>query len=293
MHITILTGGDSEREVSILSGKAVKKSLLNLGHQVDLIDIKNSELLSNKYFNTDMIFNALHGGVGENGIIQSICEINKIPYTGSGVLASALAMNKVFSKLIFKSFGINVPEGVSGIEEEIISKNNLNYPFIVKPIDGGSSIGIKIIKNKKDIDNLKLSNKEVILEPFIEGREVSVAVFNKNILGMIEINFSQKIYDYEAKYYSANTEYVIPKDLNNNICDLIYDFALKAHDALGCKGLTRADFRLDSSNNLKPFILEINTLPGLTEHSLVPKIAKNAGINFDELILMIIEDALN
>ena len=293
MHITILIGGSSEREVSLLSGKAVKKSLLHLGHSVEVIDIKNQDIFSLKDFNTDLVFIALHGGIGENGIIQSLCEFHHIPYTGSGVLASALAMNKVFSKRIFKSFGINIAEGVHGKSNTIINNNLLDYPYIIKPIDGGSSIGIYVIKNKKDINNIELLNNEILIEPFIEGREVSAAVLNNKVLGIIEIIYSEKLYDYNAKYSSKNTKYVIPKDLDNEVNYKIRDFALKAHKSLGCKGLTRADFRLDANNNLIPVLLEINTLPGLTEHSLVPKIAKNEGIDFDELISMIIEDALN
>ena len=293
MHITILVGGYSEREVSLLSGKAVKKSLLNLGHSIEVIDIKNQDIVNIKDFNTDLMFIALHGGIGENGVIQSICEFYNIPYTGSGVLSSALAMNKVLSKRIFKSFGINVAEGIHGKSNIIINNNSIGCPYIIKPIDGGSSIGIYIIKNKKDINNIKDLNNEILIEPYIEGREISATVFNNKVLGMIEIIYPERLYDYNAKYSSKHTKYIFPKDLGNEVEFEIHDFALKAHKSLGCKGLTRADFRLDINNNLKPVLLEINTLPGLTDHSLVPKIARNAGIDFDELISMIIEDALN
>ena len=293
MRITILVGGSSEREISLLSGKAVKKSLLNLGHSIEVIDIKDQDIFNLKNFNTDLVFIALHGGIGENGIIQSLCEFYNMPYTGSGVLASALAMNKVLSKRVFKSFGINVAEGIYGKSNIIINNNSIGYPYVIKPIDGGSSIGIYIIKNKKDINNVENFNNEILIEPYIEGREVSATVFNNKVLGIVEIIYPDKLYDYNAKYSSKHTKYVFPKDLNNEVEFEIHDYALKAHKSLGCKGLTRADFRLDINNNLKPILLEINTLPGLTDHSLVPKIAKNVGIDFDELISMIIEDALN
>ena len=293
MRITILVGGSSEREISLLSGKAVKKSLLNLGHSIEVIDIKYQDIFNLKNFNTDLVFIALHGGIGENGIIQSLCEFYNMPYTGSGVLASALAMNKVLSKRVFKSFGINVAEGIYGKSNIIINNNSIGYPYVIKPIDGGSSIGIYIIKNKKDINNVENFNNEILIEPYIEGREVSATVFNNKVLGIVEIIYPDKLYDYNAKYSSKHTKYVFPKDLNNEVEFEIHDYALKAHKSLGCKGLTRADFRLDINNNLKPILLEINTLPGLTDHSLVPKIAKNVGIDFDELISMIIEDALN
>tara|TARA_B100000686_G_scaffold353260_1_gene458180 strand:- start:21010 stop:21891 length:882 start_codon:yes stop_codon:yes gene_type:complete len=293
LRITILVGGSSEREISLLSGKAVKKSLLNLGHSIEVIDIKDQDIFNLKNFNTDLVFIALHGGIGENGIIQSLCEFYNMPYTGSGVLASALAMNKVLSKRVFKSFGINVAEGIYGKSNIIINNNSIGYPYVIKPIDGGSSIGIYIIKNKKDINNVENFNNEILIEPYIEGREVSATVFNNKVLGIVEIIYPDKLYDYNAKYSSKHTKYVFPKDLNNEVEFEIHDYALKAHKSLGCKGLTRADFRLDINNNLKPILLEINTLPGLTDHSLVPKIAKNVGIDFDELISMIIEDALN
>ena len=293
MHITILSGGMSEREVSLLSGKAVKDAIIQLGHDVKLININNKDVFNIKNFNTDLIFNALHGGIGENGIIQSFFEVKGVPYTGSGVLASALAMNKVFSKQIFKSIGISVAEGINGPADKIISDNALEYPYIVKPIDGGSSINIHLIKDDTDKNNFIYPKDEVLIEPFIEGREVSVAIFNKNVIGMIEIKYQDKIYDYTAKYSSDDTKYIFPTDLNKNIQSLLHENALKAHSSLGCKGITRVDFRLDSKNNFLPILLEINTLPGLTSHSLVPKIFQNAGIDFVKLISMIIEDALN
>jgi len=293
LHITILVGGSSEREVSLLSGKAVKESILNLGHTLKVIDIKDENIFSVKDLDSDLVFIALHGGIGENGIIQSLCEFHNIPYTGSGVLASALAMNKVFSKRIFKSMGINIADGIHGKSNAIINNNSLDYPYIIKPIDGGSSIGIYVIKNKKDINNIDSISDEILMEPFIEGREISAAVFNDKVIGIIEIIYPEKLYDYNAKYSSNETNYISPKDLDDEVNSKIRNFALLAHKSLGCKGLTRADFRLDTNNNLEPVLLEINTLPGLTEHSLVPKIAKNEGIDFDELISMIIKDALS
>ena len=293
MHITILSGGISEREVSLLSGEAVKKAILHLGHDVKLMNINNEDVFSIKNLNTDLIFNALHGGIGENGIIQSFFEVKGLPYTGSGVLASALAMNKVFSKKIFKSVGISIAEGINGPVGKLINSNSLKYPYIAKPIDGGSSVNINLIKDDADKSNVIGLKDEVLIEPFIEGREVSVAIFNGDVIGMIEIIYPEKLYDYAAKYSSNNTKYIFPIDLNKNIQSLLYENALKAHKSLGCKGLTRADFRLDSNNNFSPILLEINTLPGLTSHSLVPKIFKNAGIDFVKLIAMIIKDAFN
>ena len=292
MNIILLLGGFVEREVSLLSGKEVKSALSRLGHKVKTIDITKYDLLHVNTENIDLIFNSLHGGIGENGIIQSICEIKKIPYTGSNVLSSALAMNKVLSKKIFVSDGINVPKGIVAHIQDIILNDPLPRPYVVKPIDGGSSVGVEIITKDKDLNSIKFSDNQMLIESYIEGREVAVAVIDKKILGMIEITYTEDFYDYDAKYFSEKTKYFIPENLNINHKDMLKKFSMSAHKSLGCKGVTRSDFIIPYNNSDEPILLEINTLPGLTKHSLVPKIAKNAGINFDSLIEMIIKDAL-
>ena len=292
MNILLLLGGFVEREVSLLSGKEVKSALSRLGHKVKTIDITKYDLLHVNTENIDLIFNSLHGGIGENGVIQSVCEIKKIPYTGSNVLSSALAMNKVLSKKIFASDGINVPKGIVVHMQDILLNDPLPRPYVIKPIDGGSSVGVEIITKDKDLNSIKFRDNKMLIESYIEGREIAVAVIDKKILGMIEIIYSENFYDYNAKYFSEETKYFIPEGLNINYEDMVKKFSISAHKSLGCKGVTRSDFIIPYNNSDEPILLEINTLPGLTKHSLVPKIAKNAGINFDSLIEMIIKDAL-
>ena len=289
----LLLGGTTEREVSLMSGKEVKDALVRLGHQVLEFDISKNDLCSTPIDNIDLIFNCLHGGVGENGIIQSVCIMKNVPYTGSDVLSSALAMNKVLAKKIFSSEGINTPESKISNIISIIDKDPLPRPYVIKPINGGSSLGVNIIYKDTDLNIIKDSSSELLIEPYLKGREVAVAVINNKVLGMIEINYSNSFYDYNAKYKSDENNYIEPNNLGVLLKKKIGQYALAAHKALGCKGVTRSDFIIPENSDQDPSILEINTLPGLTQHSLVPKIAKNAGVNFDNLISMIIKDSFN
>jgi D-alanine-D-alanine ligase len=289
----LLLGGFTEREVSLMSGKEVKDALVRLGHQVLEFDISKNDLCSASIDNIDLIFNCLHGGAGENGIIQSVCIMKNVPYTGSDVLSSALAMNKVLAKKIFSSEGINTPEGKISNIRNILDKDPFPRPYVIKPIDGGSSLGVNIIYKDTDLNIIKDSSSELLIEPYVQGREIAVAVIKDKVLGMIEINYSNSFYDYNAKYKSNNNNYIEPDNLGILLKDKIGQYALAAHKALGCKGVTRSDFIVPENSDQDPSLLEINTLPGLTKHSLVPKIAKNAGVNFDNLISKIIKDALN
>jgi len=292
LNILLLSGGYTEREVSLMSADAVKSSLLQIGHKVTEIDISKIDFLNYSLNNFDLVFNALHGGVGENGVIQSICEFKNIPYTGSDVLASSVAMNKALAKKVFKSANINIAKSIVTNIYDIKNKEPFDRPFVIKPIDGGSSLGVNIIDKDTVLNNLKFTNKNFLVESYIEGKEVAVAVIDNKVLGMIEIKFEENFYDYKSKYESNNTKYIIPEDLSENQKTLLKNFALSAHTSLGCKGVTRSDFIVPNEESKAPILLEINTLPGLTKHSLVPKIAKNNGLSFDDLITKIIEDAL-
>ena len=289
----LLKGGVTEREVSLMSGQEVKDSLVRLGHKVLELDISKSDLCSTPIDNIDIIFNCLHGGVGENGIIQSVCIMKNIPYTGSDVLSSALAMNKVLAKKVFISEGINTPQGIISNIKNILNKDPFPRPYVIKPIDGGSSLGVNIIYKDTDLSTIKDSSSKLLIEPYVNGREIAVAVIKNKVLGMIEINYSNSFYDYNAKYKSDKNNYIKPDNLSISLKNKLEQYAISAHKALGCKGVTRSDFIVSDNLDQEPSLLEINTLPGLTKHSLVPKIAKNAGISFDDLILMIIKDALN
>ena len=292
MNILLLSGGYTEREVSLMSANAVKFSLLRIGHKVTEIDISKNEFLNYSLKNFDLVFNALHGGVGENGVIQSICEFKNIPYTGSAVLASSVAMNKALAKKVFKSVNINIAKSIVSNIYDIKNKEPFDRPFVIKPIDGGSSLGVNIIDKDTILNDLKFKDKNFLVESYIEGKEVAVAVIDNKVLGMIEIKFEENFYDYKSKYESNNTKYIIPEDLSENQKTLLENFALSAHTSLGCKGVTRSDFIVPNEESKAPVLLEINTLPGLTKHSLVPKIAKNNGLSFEDLIIKIIEDAI-
>ena len=207
MNILLLSGGYTEREVSLMSADAVKFSLLQIGHKVTEIDISKNDFLNYSLNNFDLVFNALHGGVGENGVIQSICEFKNIPYTGSAVLASSVAMNKALAKKVFKSVNINIAKSKVSNIDDIKNKEPFDRPFVIKPIDGGSSLGVNIIDKDTVLNNLKFNNKNFLVESYIEGKEVAVAVIDNKVLGMIEIKFEENFYDYKSKYESNNTKY--------------------------------------------------------------------------------------
>ena len=292
MNIVLLFGGYTERDVSIMSAKEVESSLKRLGHKVTKIDISKEDFCYYSENNIDLIFNSLHGGIGENGVIQSVCELKSIPYTGSAVLASAIAMNKVLAKKVFNSMNINTANSLVSNINDIKKNEPMERPYVIKPIDGGSSLGVNIIKKDSNLDRLELSDKNILVETYVAGKEIAVAIIENHILGMIEIQHDEIFYDYKSKYKSSRTKYVIPKNIGAYQKELLESFSLSAHKILGCKGVTRADFIVPDEPSIQPVLLEINTLPGLTKHSLVPKIAQNNGINFDDLISMIIKDAL-
>ena len=292
MNIVLLFGGYTEKDVSIMSAKEVESSLKRLGHKVTKIDPSKEDFCHYSLYNIDLIFNSLHGGIGENGVIQSICELKNIPYTGSAVLASAIAMNKMLAKKVFSSMNINTADSIVRNINDIKKSEPMERPYVIKPIDGGSSLGVNIIKKNTNLDRLELSDKNFLVESYVAGKEIAVAIIDNHILGMIEIQHDEIFYDYKSKYKSSGTKYIIPKNIGAYQRELLESFALSAHKILGCKGITRTDFIVPNEASNQPTLLEINTLPGLTKHSLVPKIAQNNGINFDDLISMIIKDAL-
>ncbi len=294
MKILLFKGGETEREVSLMTAKNVSNSLKHLGHSVEEIDTKSNNLLSYTYKGIDLIFNALHGGIGENGCLQGFLDTIKIPYTGSGVMASSLAMNKIISKMLFAKFDINVAADKIVNIKEIMEKDPMSRPYVLKPIEGGSSIDVVIIDKNFDMKKLSLSESgsKFFAEKFIAGREFSVAVIGDEILGIIEIKFNESFYNYKAKYKDSKTFFNFPNDMKIELKDKLEEYSLKAHRSLGCKGLTRADFIIPNSHPIDPVLLEINTLPGLTTHSLVPKIAQNKGLSYDDLIAKIIDEAI-
>lgn len=300
-RIGVLMGGpSSEREISFKSGQAVARALRESGLEVIDIDIRagdkeeSARLIGSQGINCAFI--ALHGYFGEDGQIQEVLESLKIPYTGSGVEASRLAMDKFLSREVFESGGLNVPNCC------LIEKNSYNnrkaftgplsFPLVVKPAGGGSSIGLSIAADRdsldKAVDEAFEFDSRVIIEEYIEGRELTVGLLGKKALPVIEIVPKTRFFDYEAKYQLGMTDYFLPAELNSRTAENVQQAALRAHNLLGCQGCSRVDIILNKNNNSAE-ILEVNTIPGFTATSLLPKAAKAAGISFNQLCLKLIE----
>ena len=301
-RILLIQGGvSSEREVSLKSGKACLKAIKQLKYKVTIFDPAKKHLSKIKQYKNkiDLIFNALHGKDGEDGIAQSYFEYFKIPYTHSGVISSMNAMDKIISKKIFRRNNLLTPNYISinSIDyKKILKKNvlkNLNFPMVVKPSNEGSSIGVEICKNlnqlKSAIKKLIKVYKTLIIENFIAGQEIQVAVINGKVLGAIELKPKRKFYDFKAKYSkSALTKHIMPANISKKNYKKVLDLGKKAHQILNCRGVTRSDFKFI---NNKFYLLELNTQPGMTSLSLVPEIAKYSGITFKELVKKMIDDA--
>tara|TARA_B110000211_G_scaffold34083_1_gene34377 strand:- start:100 stop:1035 length:936 start_codon:yes stop_codon:yes gene_type:complete len=302
--ILVVQGGvSSEREISLKSGKACIKALKKLRYKIISFDPAKENLSKIKQYikKVNLIFNALHGKDGEDGIAQSYFEYFKIPYTHSGITSSMNAMDKIISKKIFKNNNLLTADYIflnsvnykKYLKKEILRNSNLSYPMVVKPSNEGSSIGVEICKNfkqlKKSVVKLLENYKTLIVEKYIAGQEIQVAVINGKALGAIELKPKRNFYDYKAKYSkSALTKHIMPADISKNSYNRVLKLAEKAHQVLNCKGVTRSDFKLI---NNKFYLLEINTQPGMTDLSLVPEIAKYVGISFKELVKKIIDDA--
>jgi D-alanine-D-alanine ligase len=302
--ILVVQGGMSgEREISLKSARACIKALKQLNHKVICFDPAEEHLSKIKQYKNqvDLIFNTLHGRDGEDGIAQSYFEYFKIPYTHSGIISSMNAMDKIVSKKIFKDNNLLTPKYISlnsvnykkFLKKKLVTNSNFNYPMVVKPSNEGSSIGVEISRNlnqlKKTIAKLIKNYKTLIIEKYIAGQEIQVAVINGKALGAIELKPKRKFYDYKAKYSkSARTEHIMPADLSKKNYLKVLKLAEKTHRALNCRGVTRSDFKFIDG---KFYLLEINTQPGMTDLSLVPEIAKHAGITFRNLVKKIIDDA--
>ena len=296
--ILILSGGISkERLISLDTGFQVAKELKKNGYKIKISEPDNNLEKNIKEFKPSVIFNALHGQFGEDGYIQTILEQYKIPYTHSGVIASSIAMDKEISKKIFKKNKIITPKHIKYSFDkknlELINKINkeLKFPVVVKPINEGSSVNVFICTKKNINQTLKKmrSYKQVMIEEFVGGREIQVAIMGHKKLGAIELKPKRKFYDYQAIYNTnAKTQHIIPVDLDKNKLNEVLNIALKAHKKIGCRGVTRSDFKFYKN---KFYLLEINTQPGMTKLSLVPEIAAYQGISFYKLINWILKDA--
>ena len=299
--LVVLGGTSGERKVSLDSGKACIKALRKKKYKVITIDPKYKKLNLIDKNKTDIIFNALHGKDGEDGIAQSYFEYLRIPYTHSGVISSYNCMNKVISKDIFfknkiltpKYFSLKKKEFNTKYLKKLLKKKKIYFPVVVKPINEGSSLGVMISKNKNELQSsvksLFKKYDQLIFEEYIGGQEIQVAILKKKPLGAIELVPKRSFYDYKAKYTkSAKTEHIMPARLKKNNYKKVLKIALIAHKALRCKGITRSDFKFFKN---KFYLLEVNTQPGMTNLSLVPEIANFCGISFDNLVEKILLDA--
>jgi len=302
--IGVICGGiSSEREISLKTGEGIFNALINMGYNAKLIDFKGDNI---SVFNEiDIAFMALHGKYGEDGSVQGVLELFKIPYTGSGILASSLAIDKIFSKKIFVFEKIPTPEYIELILDNKINSNALNikflqdeinenikYPVIIKPSREGSTIGITIVNNDYELESAinfaKIYDNRILIEKYISGRLLTVSIIGDEpiALPIIEIKPKSGFYDFKSKYTVGLTQYIVPAKLDYELELEIKKLSLKVHSSIGCYGVSRVDLILDEKNN--PYILEINTMPGMTETSLVPKAAAAVGISFEKLVEIIL-----
>lgn len=299
-HVAVLMGGwSAERDVSLRSGKACADALARLGYRVTRIDVGRDIASVLNTVKPDVALNVLHGRPGEDGTLQGLLEIVGIPYSHSGVLASALAMQKDMAKAVFGAAGVPVPEGVVADRLEAAKGHLLPPPYVIKPIAEGSSVGVFVVTAEHAHPPQELTREDwtfgdrVIVEKYIAGKELTCAVMGEQALGVIEIVPTVRFYDYEAKYAPGGSRHLLPAPISPFVYQQVRELALGAHKALGCRGVSRADFRFDDrlEGTEGLVCLEVNTQPGMTETSLVPELAGHAGIPFDELVRWIVEDA--
>jgi D-alanine-D-alanine ligase len=297
-HVAVLKGGwSAEREVSLRSGKACADALARLGYRVTPIDAGRDVAAALTVAEPDVALNVLHGRPGEDGTLQGVLEILGIPYSHSGVLASAIAMHKGYAKAIFRAAGIPVAEDVVASRFDAAQRHLMPPPYVIKPMSEGSSVGVFIVTEDHHHPPQELYRddwafgEQVLIERYVPGKELTCAVIGDRPLDVIDIVPATRFYDYEAKYAAGGSRHVLPAQILPNVYQEVRRLALAAHSALGCRGVSRADFRYDDRGTGKLVCLEINTQPGMTETSLVPELAAYAGITFDELVQWMVEDA--
>ncbi len=299
-HVAVLMGGwSAEREVSLNSGQACATALEARGYRVTKIDVGRDIGSVLAVVKPDVALNVLHGRPGEDGTLQGMLEILGIPYSHSGVLASALAMQKDAAKVVLKSAGIPVPEGMVVTRFEAAREHLLPRPYVLKPLAEGSSVGVFIVTEEHAHPPQELYRDDwsfgdrILCERYIPGKELTCAVLSNKALGVIDIVPAVKFYDYEAKYAQGGSRHILPAEVPADIYELTRSLSLRAHQALGCRGVTRADFRYDDTAEGSQGLvcLEVNTQPGMTETSLVPELAAHAGMSFGELVEWMVEDA--
>ena len=297
-HVAVLMGGwSAEREVSLRSGKACAEALIRRGYRVSSLDVTPDIAAALATAKPDVALNVLHGRPGEDGTLQGLLEVLGIPYSHSGVLASALAMHKSYAKALFRAAGVPVADDRVVSRFEAAKAHVMAPPYVVKPIAEGSSVGVFIVTEAHPHPPQELYRDDwafgdtVMVERYIPGKELTCAVLGERALDVIEIVPTTRFYDYEAKYAAGGSKHLLPAPILPNVYQEVRRLALAAHNALGCRGVSRADFRFDDRGTGKLVCLEVNTQPGMTETSLVPELAAYAGITFDELVQWMVEDA--
>ena len=299
-HVAVLLGGwSAEREVSLRSGRACADALERRGYRVTRVDVGRDIAGTLAQLKPDVALNMLHGRPGEDGVLQGVLEILGIPYSHSGVLASAVAMHKQMAKNQLRAAGVPVAEGVVASRFEAARSHLLPPPYVVKPVAEGSSVGVFLVTEGQEHPPQELYREDwpfgdqVLCERYIAGKELTCAVMGDEALGVIEIVPTVRFYDYEAKYAPGGSKHVLPAPVLPIVYQEVRRLAVLAHSALGCRGVSRADFRYDDrvEGTGGLFCLEVNTQPGMTETSLVPELAAHAGITFDELVQWMLEDA--
>lgn len=300
-HVAVLMGGwDAERPVSLNSGAQCADALEKAGYRVTRVDVDRDIVDTLRRLKPDVCFNAMHGPFGEGGTLQGVLEMLRIPYTHSGVLASSLAMNKEKAKLAFKGANIPIADSLVVNRYDVAARHVMKPPYVVKPIADGSSFGVIIVRNERSHPPQELTRSDwrfgdlVMVERYIPGRELTCGVMGDVALGVIEIRpVGQEFYDYDSKYLPGGSEHILPAPLTPKIYQNVQMLALRAHQALGCRGVSRADFRFDDQGNGtgELICLEVNTQPGMTATSLVPEMAAHAGHSFPELVSWLVEDA--
>lgn len=302
LHIAVLMGGwSAEREVSLMSGNGVADALEGLGHRVSRVDMDREVAIKLAALEPDLVFNALHGTPGEDGTVQGTLDLMGLKYTHSGLVTSVIAIDKQLTKQTLVPHGIPMPGGRMVRSEELYQRDPLPRPYVLKPVNEGSSVGVAIVTAEGNYGNPIGADArgpwqefdELLAEPFIRGRELTTAVLGDQALGVTELKPKSGFYDYDAKYTDGLTEHVFPADIPEDVADACKRIALDAHRLLGCKGCSRSDFRWDDSQGADGlFLLEVNTQPGMTPLSLVPEQARHLGISYAELVQRIVDEAL-
>lgn len=302
IHVAVLMGGwSNERPVSLMSGNGVADALEKCGYKVSRIDMDRNVAQVLTALRPDVVFNALHGVPGEDGSVQGMLDLMGIKYTHSGMVTSVIAIDKELTKQRLVPAGIPMPKGTIVASESLYSGDPLPRPYVLKPVNEGSSVGVAIVKSDSNYGNPISRDargpwqefESLLAEPFIKGRELTVAVLGDKALCVTELKPKSGFYDFDAKYTDGLTEHVCPAEIPENVAQTMLDIALKAHRLLGCKGASRTDFRWDDELGLEGiFVLETNTQPGMTPLSLVPEQARYVGISYEQLVDMIVKEAL-